>query len=408
MRRLRRVISESGLGYVLPQDVRNVTGMMRYLDKAPRETLALRGEIDSGSEGDMDVYEVAKAYEEESGMATNRTVARKVKSNFATVRSFKLGMKEALSRTSSKPNPDLIGMIKLEQYMRENDLWTLDSLRDSLYLSEEPFEEHFEIYNIFSKAAFESRIFPAVQDQLVQRMLHMPAFAYIREYQAARRNGIPGAETCTVEQSVAYVQIICETSRLNMCTLAFYVFATLTKLFPKRNGLSFTGESNAGKSLLARSIVRLFPVFGEIRPSGNTEFAYMDMVNKPVCLCEEPVIDPTQVEHFKLILGGEETNVHVKHKAPKALKRTPLILTGNQPIWTLCQGERVPLENRLVGHLKMVHCPALKACAHELNPRMWLFLFDYFAVNEPEVCMKRKQKRVASADVTQWLITQDA
>lgn len=112
------------------------------------------------------------------------------------------------------------------------------------------------------------------------------------------------------------------------------IFNVLTQNDPKINTLILYGPSNAGKSLLARSLLNRFSP-GSIQRDGGTNVHWLEnTLYKSFILWEEPIINCDTKEDVKLIMGGEKHIVNPKNK-PLLYKedRTPLIITTNIPFW---------------------------------------------------------------------------
>lgn len=105
----------------------------------------------------------------------------------------------------------------------------------------------------------------------------------------------------------------------------------LTKHTPKRNLLVLKGCPNSGKSTIVRTLLELYPTYGEI--VNSSAFMYQDLLYKPVGIWEEPIISDQQSEKCKLLFEGKDTVIDIKFKPPTILKRTPILITTNHDLW---------------------------------------------------------------------------
>lgn len=115
---------------------------------------------------------------------------------------------------------------------------------------------------------------------------------------------------------------------------------------PKLNTFVLQGEPNSGKSLILRSLAPIFMTYGEPRSDASYAFAWMDCIDKKLILWEEPLITDKSIEQLKLVLEGADTYVHVKNKCDAMLRRTPVLITTNSPLWKWVNSERNAISAR--------------------------------------------------------------
>nr|QKE54873.1 MAG: nonstructural protein [Parvoviridae sp.] len=124
-------------------------------------------------------------------------------------------------------------------------------------------------------------------------------------------------------------------------------YAWVTKQHPKRNTFQLIGPSNTGKTSLIAG-------FGKCCPGGEIQngltFNFESLVGMYWGKWDEPMLAPEVVEKFKQIAGGEDTHVTIKFKKPAPLKRTPIFVTTNFPLWRWCEDQRSMLENRMISY----------------------------------------------------------
>lgn len=122
------------------------------------------------------------------------------------------------------------------------------------------------------------------------------------------------------------------------------LYQWITKKHPKRNTLYIIGPSNSGKTSTFRGLGQICPG-GEIVNGNNFQFeGLQDMYWGK---WDEPLLAPEQAEKFKQISGGEETFIPIKFKKPYCLKRTPILITTNFPLWRWCEDQQAMLRNRM-------------------------------------------------------------
>ena len=153
------------------------------------------------------------------------------------------------------------------------------------------------------------------------------------------------------------------------------VINVLTKAKNKINTLCLEGVSNAGKSFWTRPLKRIFRFYGEMDTQAGYRFIYQDCVNKPIIFFEEPNLIPEAAQKFKLIAEGKNTYVSIKNKEDELLKRTPVILTTNNPLWKWCNAEEHAFKNRMYYFIFNRACPALMDFG-EPHPLIYKLLLD--------------------------------
>ena len=152
--------------------------------------------------------------------------------------------------------------------------------------------------------------------------------------------------------------------------------AVANKTKSKLNSLGLFGQSNAGKSLIMRSLIQVFKALAYLSQGTNYNFLWQDCDLKRAIIWEEPMIDMTQIETLKLVMEGARTTVHQKCKGDAIIERTPLFFTGNRPLWDLVPSEEKMLKNRMYLWERLKPLDWLKEVNGALNPKAWLMIYD--------------------------------
>ncbi len=97
----------------------------------------------------------------------------------------------------------------------------------------------------------------------------------------------------------------------------------------KKNTFYMLGPSNTGKTMISRIATDFYMKAYIVRTKGDSVFCYQNLRHKTIGIYDEPMITPQDVDTFKLILGGESTEVPVKGQDDVLLDRTPIVLTSN-------------------------------------------------------------------------------
>lgn len=159
-------------------------------------------------------------------------------------------------------------------------------------------------------------------------------------------------------------------------------FAVLTQKKPKINCIVLEGVSNAGKSYIMRGLKYISHSYGEIHAGDTNAFQFSNCINTNIIYIDEPRISPEIAEQMKLVMEGCPTKVKVKNRDDEILKRTPIVMTTNSPVWKWCGTERQAMKNRMF-HYKLIKAADwLKYCTKSLNPGIWKDLFHGMMTKE--------------------------
>jgi hypothetical protein len=100
----------------------------------------------------------------------------------------------------------------------------------------------------------------------------------------------------------------------------------------KINCIVLEGYTNAGKSLIVDNLVGICKPKEIPRERDNSGF-HLDQLPAASCaLFEEPLITPTNVGTWKLLLEGKVVKSDMKHKDNEGIKRIPIWITTASPI----------------------------------------------------------------------------
>lgn len=141
----------------------------------------------------------------------------------------------------------------------------------------------------------------------------------------------------------------CKHQRIDPAIMLIEIYAVLSHAYPKRNCFALIGASDAGKTFWMGAIASLTDQRGDTITSGD--FMWQECVDKALIYIPELVLTkPDQVESFKKVCEGQQTNINVKNKRAAVLNRTPVILTSNSPPWSFFTNEEIPIRNRMFIH----------------------------------------------------------
>jgi hypothetical protein len=154
------------------------------------------------------------------------------------------------------------------------------------------------------------------------------------------------------------------------------VMAVMDKSVIKINTIWFYGPSNAGKSLVANSIVESARFYANIMDfDERTSFPLNDAPGKRVILINEPDIGERRIELVKNIMEGQDVAINVKNQRGVTLPRTPLVFCSNKTLWHFCLTEANAIMNRCYMYTFATY-DELIHCKKKLHPLLWTKLFD--------------------------------
>ena len=108
------------------------------------------------------------------------------------------------------------------------------------------------------------------------------------------------------------------------------LYDIIERKVPKMNTLLIKSPPSSGKNYFFDCIKDYFLNVGHLcRANKHNNFAFQDAEGRRLILWNEPNYSPDFVECLKELLGGDSTNVSVKHKAEAPVYRTPIIMLTN-------------------------------------------------------------------------------
>lgn len=133
-------------------------------------------------------------------------------------------------------------------------------------------------------------------------------------------------------ETINWIMNLFEKNKINIIEFFAWVVAIKNMDFIKINGLVLEGPTNAGKSMIIDNIVRPLKPEDIPRERDNNGF-HLDQLPFAACVIfEEPIITPTNVGTWKLLLEGKITKTDQKHRDKEAIERLPIYMTTATPI----------------------------------------------------------------------------
>ncbi|KAL1117625.1 hypothetical protein AAG570_003940 [Ranatra chinensis] len=107
------------------------------------------------------------------------------------------------------------------------------------------------------------------------------------------------------------------------------LYSFLNKTSGKHNCILIKGPPNVGKTWFANIVSKLMLNTGFIRNTNRySRFPLQDCVRRNLLIFDEPNVEASSLEMFKLLLGG--TPADIKFKNQNLINRTPVLVTCNR------------------------------------------------------------------------------
>ncbi|XP_052817762.1 uncharacterized protein LOC128243832 [Mya arenaria] len=179
----------------------------------------------------------------------------------------------------------------------------------------------------------------------------------------------------TVQETASLFVHWCREQDIPPERLMLDIYLVLNKTLNKVNTLMLHGRSNAGKTYWANCLTPFPNKVGQTIPSAD--FAYQDCIGKEVIIIPEiNLVKAEQVEEFKTITEGMKKKVNIKHRDPRFLDRTPIILSCNTKPWATYSQEEAGLRNRMISYEDLKESQVLKDVG-DANPRFFANCFAF-------------------------------
>lgn len=137
----------------------------------------------------------------------------------------------------------------------------------------------------------------------------------------------PGEYNSNFHRSILWLEYLFRENEIDMIHFLAWNEIIKTCRYVKINGLVLEGLTNAGKSLIIDNIIGPAQPEEIPRERDNSGF-HLDQLPGAACaLFEEPMITPTNVGTWKLLLEGKTVKTDIKNKDKEGIKRLPIYIT---------------------------------------------------------------------------------
>nr|QTE03754.1 MAG: nonstructural protein 1 [Turdus pallidus parvoviridae sp.] len=351
-RKLDELSKASGETVFLSQAIEYVPALVQHIHEEPRQPLLVRGPV---YQKYVDMEPVKGGKQRGEGPTTSTD-------------------SPDWDRTNLKQDATFFRIVNLAKLMAKYKCADLGVLTNKIRTQKKDWSKFLELkcassWDTISKKAVELYCSEECVKTLDERMSEAPSWAGECETYYDR------------DRSRSVFNQWIEHNGFDRSSFVDQLFAVLSRRDKKKNTFMLQGATCAGKSWLLRSLSYFYPFYGEVHGMGNYNFAYQGCLDKALIFMEEPMLEPSTVDHAKQVLEGAQTLVNVKCKAPQLLQPTPVLITSNHDLWKWCPGERETLMTRMY----LYHCkraPWLKEIKKSLNPTFWWELYHNWSVEQ--------------------------
>lgn len=129
-----------------------------------------------------------------------------------------------------------------------------------------------------------------------------------------------------------WLQYLFTENNINMIEFFAWHEIIKTHRYTKINTIIFHGPTNAGKSMLLELLVKPLNPEEIPRERDNSSFHLDQLPAATVATFEEPLITPSNVGTWKLLMEGKPIKTDIKHKDKERINRIPIWITTASPI----------------------------------------------------------------------------
>lgn len=157
-----------------------------------------------------------------------------------------------------------------------------------------------------------------------------------------------------VLSGILWIKYMCIKNKVDINELLAWATLIKNQTLTKKNSLVLEGVTNAGKSLIADTLFKDLELEEIPKERDNSTFNLDQLPAATGVIFEEPMITPTNVNTWKLILEGKKIKTDIKNLQKEEITRLSCYITTGKPI----------------------HCNVDFKEAQQLNQRIKIFKFE--------------------------------
>jgi len=159
---------------------------------------------------------------------------------------------------------------------------------------------------------------------------------------------VPHDETLEgINSNIQWLRYLFRANGIDLVTFFAWNECIKSMRYMKVNSIVLEGYTNAGKSLIVENLIGVCRPEEIPRERDNSGFHLDQLPSASCALFEEPLITPTNVGTWKLLLEGKVVKTDIKHKDKEGIKRIPIWITTATPITNhVDANESIQIEQR--------------------------------------------------------------
>ena len=374
---IKSMCADAGTTPEPPQTCYRIFGLLNYLKREPRVTLATAGDIvnmlDVTEEDGRNYDSESQKYNSKHEDAEYEDMLKRKRDKF-----------QDQSRRSAI-------VTRIRCLLEELHVRTESTLISHSMSLPEGSREQTELRNITSHPAFSSMFRTALCEFTAAQTLRPP----LRVVMEADDFYSTGTAPLAMSEQIVH-NLFRGNIRKNVNQVYDVVFRKKTKV----NCLFFIGPPNGGKSLLVRSIVGMYAKPGYVSNQCNNQFMFENAVDVDVICIEELCVDHTQIENLKLLLEGGQLHTQRKNISGGGMTSdVPVISSGNVEMYSMCWSGKDAIEAR-IEKIRLDRADWLKrhSMYKRLHPGLWRNLFEKYVPEYKRVSDLAKNDHLMAPD----------
>lgn len=179
-------------------------------------------------------------------------------------------------------------------------------------------------------------------------------------------------------ESAAIIKYMLQHNNIDVSEFIWEVDSIMTKRNQKKNTLYLIGQPNSGKTKILESIYETCKYRGTVTSAlKHNNFPFNDAINCEVLQADEFSWSIMHTPTILKVLEGSSVYVSVKNKSKQALERTPMLISGNQPLQMNDVNAARAITVRLVQYRFRSNDVYERILDKKLHPGAWKILMDW-------------------------------
>ena len=158
-----------------------------------------------------------------------------------------------------------------------------------------------------------------------------------------------------IHENCDWIEYLFSSNNIDLPEFLAWNSAIKNMRYMKINTLVLQGLTNAGKSLIADTLISLCHPEEISRERDNSGFHLDQLPEASAVIFEEPCITPTNVGTWKLLFEGKLVKTDIKHKDKEGIRRLPIWVTTASKITTNIDSNEACQVNQRIKIFQFIH-----------------------------------------------------